>query len=88
MPTYVLEKKTGVDKIFAKLAKRNPKQLEIISKKLEKILEDPYRFKPLRSDMKNYREVHIDKHFVLVYSVDDIRKVVILKDYDHHENIF
>jgi mRNA interferase RelE/StbE/toxin YoeB len=88
MPAYTLEKKEGIDKIFSKLAKRNPKQLEIIFKKLEQILEDPYRFKPLRSDMKGYREVHVDTHFVLVYSIDEDRKVVILKDYDHHENIF
>ncbi len=88
MNTYTLEKKETIDKIFAKLAKKNPKQLSMIYKKLEKILDDPYRFKPLRSDMKNYREVHIDKHFVLLYSIDEERKAVILKNYDHHENIF
>ncbi len=88
MPAYSLEKKENVDKTFSKLMKKNPKQLEIIYKKLEQILENPYRFKPLRSDMKSYREVHIDKHFVLVYSIDESRKVVILKDYDHHSNIF
>lgn len=62
--------------------------MKIILKKIEQILENPYGFKPLRSDMKGYREVHVDKHFVLVYSIDEERKVVIIKDYDHHENIF
>ena len=75
-------------KVFDKMKKKNPKQLEIIAKKLEQILDDPYRFKPLRSDMKNYREVHIDKHFVLVYRINESRKVVSLEEYDHHENIF
>ena len=70
------------------MKRKNPKQLEIIVKKLEHILEDPYRFKPLRSDMKNYREVHIDKHFVLVYSINEDKKVLILEDYGHHEKIF
>ncbi len=88
MPAYTLEKKEYIDKVFGKLAKRNPKALKIIYKKLEQILEDPYRFKPLRSDMKEYREVHIDKHFVLVYSIDEGRKVVILDNFDHHESIF
>ena len=88
MPVYTLEKRENIDKIFSKLAKRNPKQMHIIYKKLKQVLEDPQRFKPLRSDMKNYREVHIDKHFVLIYSVDEVRRVVILEDYDHHENIF
>jgi YafQ family addiction module toxin component len=88
MSEYTLEKKEHIDKIFSKLVKRNPKVMKIIYKKLEQILEDPYRFKPLRSDMKEYREVHIDRHFVLIYSVDEHRKVVTLKDFDHHESIF
>ena len=88
MPSYTIEKKETVDKIFSKLSSRNPKQMAIIFKKLEQIVEDPYRFKPLRSDMKEYREVHIDKHFVLLYSIDKERKVVILEDYNHHDKIF
>ncbi len=88
MPSYALEKNETVDKVFSKLAKRNPKQLLIIRKKLVQILEDPYRFKPLRSDMKNYREVHIDKRFVLVYTINEQSKTVKLIDYNHHENIF
>lgn len=88
MPIYTLEKKEYIDKVLLKLAKRNQKELKIICKKLEQILQDPYRFKPLRSDMKECREVHIDKHFALVYSVDEQRKVVTLHDFDHHENIF
>ncbi len=88
MSAYSLEKTEEIDKIFSRLMKKNKKQLEIICAKLELILDDPYRFKPLRSDMKSYREVHIDKHFVLIYSIDELRKTVILKDYNHHENIF
>lgn len=38
--------------------------------------------------MKNYREVHVDKHFVLIYRIDETRKVVILEEFDHHEKIF
>jgi mRNA-degrading endonuclease RelE of RelBE toxin-antitoxin system len=63
MSTYSLEKKETVDKIFAKLAKKNPKQLYMIYKKLEQITKDPYRFKPLRSDMKETREVVILKDY-------------------------
>lgn len=88
MATYDYELTEYVDKIFEKLKRRDPKQLKILQKKLVHILEDPYKFKPLRGDKKNSREVHIDKHFVLVYSVDEGRKVVLLEDYDHHESIF
>jgi len=34
------------------------------------------------------REVHIDKHFVLVYSIDKEKMMVVIEDYDHHDKIF
>ena len=88
MPAFSQERRDNVDRVFDKLRKKNPKQMEIIYKKLEQILENPYKFKPLRSDMHGTREVHIDKHFVLVYSIDKERSVVIIEDYDHHDAIF
>ncbi|MBI2547261.1 MAG: type II toxin-antitoxin system mRNA interferase toxin, RelE/StbE family [Candidatus Aenigmarchaeota archaeon] len=85
---YNVSNKPNIDEIFKKLAKRNPKQLEMITKKLQQILENPYRFKPLSNVMKGMRRVHIDKSFVLVYSIDENTKTVILEDYDHHDNIY
>jgi len=73
---HSLEIKEGVDKIFSKLAKKNKKQLTIINSKIQRILDDPYHFKPLRAPMQNKRRVHIDKSFVLVYEVDEDRKTV------------
>ncbi len=69
---------------FEKLAKKNKKQLEIISNKLDEILENPHRYKNLRAQMNHLKRVHIDKHFVLVFSIDEDSKTAILEDYDHH----
>lgn len=85
---YLISQKPKIDEIFGKLAKKNPKQLEIISNKLEEIAEDPYRFKPLSNIMKGFRRVHINRSFVLVYSIDEENKTVILEDFDHHDNIY
>lgn len=85
---YKLEVRPGLDKKFKKLSKKNKKQLQIINKKVLQILENPRRFKLLRYDMKNKRRVHIDNHFVLVYTVDDSRKTVILEEYDHYEKAY
>lgn len=85
---YSIDLRPKVDEIFRKLSKKNPKQLEIITKKLEEILEDPYRFKPLSNTMKGFRRIHIDRNFVLVYSIDEENKTVILEDFDHHDNIY
>lgn len=84
---YIISSKPKVDEIFQKLAKKNPKQLESITKKLAQILENPYRFKPLSNIMKGNRRVHFGS-FVLVYSIDEKNKTVVLEDYDHHDNIY
>ncbi|MBI4919633.1 type II toxin-antitoxin system mRNA interferase toxin, RelE/StbE family [archaeon] len=85
---YHLQVSEYVDDIFQKLSKRNRKQLEIINKKINKILEDPHHFKPLRGDMKGSRRVHIDKSFVLIYEIDENSKTVNLIDYDHHDKVY
>jgi len=85
---YLLDTKPDVDKIFSKLSKKDPKQLRIIFRKIEQIVENPYHFKPLRGDMKGARRVHIDKSFVLIYEIDEENKLVRLLDYNHHDNIY
>jgi YafQ family addiction module toxin component len=71
-----------------KLSKKNKKQAEIILKKTDEILKDPHRYKNLRAPMNTWKRVHIDKHFVLTFSVDETNKTVTLEDYDHHDAIY
>jgi YafQ family addiction module toxin component len=85
---YSLEVRESVDRIFSKLAKKNPKQMRIIDKKIKQILENPHHFKPLRTPMQHLRRVHIDKSFVLTYSVDEQNEIVVIEDYDHHDNVY
>ena len=42
---YNLEISEELERKFAKLSKKNKKHLEIINKKVEQILENPYHFK-------------------------------------------
>lgn len=86
--TYQLQISDEIDKIFSKLAKKNKKQLQIVHKKVQQILLNPYHFKPLRGDMHGARRVHIDKSFVLTYEIDEDAKVVKLLDFDHHDKIY
>lgn len=85
---FSLSTTSNIDKIFSKLSKKNPRQMNIIVKKIEQIIENPTHFKPLRGDMQGVRRVHIDKSFVLTYEIDDDNKIVTLLDYDHHDNIY
>ncbi len=85
---YSLEVRESVDRIFSKLSKKNPKQMQIIYKKIKQVLENPLHFKPLRAPMQHLRRVHIDKSFVLTYSVDEQNEIVVIEDYDHHDNVY
>ena len=85
---YNLEISEELGRKFAKLSKKNKKQLEIINKKIEQILDNPHHFKPLRGDMHGSRRVHIGKSFVLTYEIKEEKKVVRLLDYDHHDNVY
>ncbi len=85
---YSLEVRESVDRIFSKLAKRDLKKMRIIEKKIKQICEKPLHLKPLRAPMQHLRRVHVDKSFVLTYSVNEKNKVVIIEDYDHYDKIY
>jgi len=84
---YALEARGHVDRIFKKLAKRNPNLMETIAKKIQEILEDPHRFKPMHFPLGGMRRVHWGS-FVLLFSMDEQRKTVILEDYEHHDRVY
>ncbi len=86
--TYTLDISDQLDKQFAKIRKKDRKQLEIIDKKVQEILKNPYHFKPLRGDMHGARRVHIDKSFVLIFEIDEKQKIIRLLDYNHHDSIY
>lgn len=85
---YFLEIKPELDKKLSKLFKKNRKQYEIIMKKSQEVVQDPQHYKNLRAPLQFLKAVHIDKHFVLTFSVDENTKTITLEDYDHHDKIY
>lgn len=85
---YKLFIKESLDRKFKKLRKKDKEMLQIINRKLGDILENPYRFKPLRKPLQNKRRVHVGGSFVLIYEVDTEAGIVTLIDFDHHDNIY
>ena len=85
---YSLKVRDHVDRIFEKIAKRDPVQEQAVKKKIKQILEDPYRFKPLKKPLQGKRRVHTFGPFVLVYSISEKEKTVAIEDYDHHDKIY
>lgn len=85
---YILYIKPSLKKKLKKLVKKDPKQVDIILRKVDEILNDPNRYKNLRAPLEDWKRVHIDKNFILCFSVDENRMVVTLEDYDHHDKIY
>ncbi len=84
---YSLEVVETVDKTFKKLQKKDRAQFDAAAKKVNEILENPQQFKPLKNPMQHMRRVHIGS-FVLVYDMDEARKVVTLRRYEHHDRVY
>ncbi len=85
---YRLAIKESLDKKLKKLQKKDKDLLRLVHNKVQDILIDPYRFKPLRKPLQNKRRVHVGGSFVLVYEIDEHQKLVTLFDFDHHDNIY
>ena len=75
-----------------KLIKKDKKKVEIINRKIKEIVNSDeisvQHYKNLRYDLKEFKRVHIDKHFVLTFKVDLAKKFILFVDFDHHDNIY
>jgi len=85
---YKLAIKESLDKKFKKLQRKDMETLRLIDRKVQDILTDPYRFKPLRKPLQNKRRVHVAGSFVLIYEIDEKENLVTLSGFDHHDNIY
>jgi len=85
---YFLKESERIHKIFLKLSKKDPQKLKIISKKVEEIMQNPQHYKNLKSPLNNWKRIHIDKNYVLCFSVNENTKIIRLEDFDHHDNIY
>ncbi len=84
---YDLEIRESVDKTFQKLFRKDKVSLRYINKKIQEIKENPYHFKPLKAPLQNFRRIHIG-NYVLIYSIDEKRKTVIIERYKHHDEVY
>lgn len=78
--------------IIEKLARKDKKKTEIINKKIRQIINSDLvsiqHYKNLKHDLKEFKAVHIDSSFVLVFKVDIPRNFILFVDFDHHDRIY
>ena len=85
---YSLEVAEELGKVFRKLAKKDKVTFLAIDKKVNEIILNPNHYKPLRAPMQNKRRVHISGSFVLIFKIDEERKVVQLLEFEHHDKSY
>ena len=78
--------------IIEKLGKKDKKSSEIINKKIKQIINSDFvsiqHYKNLRHDLKEFKAVHIDSSFVLIFKVDIAKNFILFADFDHHDKIY
>ena len=75
-----------------KILKKDKEKVEIINKKIKEVVNNDSnsieRYKNLRHELKHFKRVHIDKHFVLIFKVDKEKNFILFEDFDHHDKIY
>jgi YafQ family addiction module toxin component len=78
--------------IIEKLSKKDKKRVEIINKKIKQIVNSDQTFiehyKNLKYDLREFKGVHIDSSFVLVFRVNIPKNFILFVDFDHHDRIY
>lgn len=78
--------------IIRKLVKKDKKRVEIINKKIKEVInnnkESIQHYKNLRYNLSDFKRVHIDRSFVLVFKVDIFNNFILFVDFDHHDRIY
>jgi mRNA-degrading endonuclease RelE of RelBE toxin-antitoxin system len=75
-----------------KLSKKNPKQIFILKKKINQIINSDEitikHYKNLKHNLSDKKRVHIDKHFVLTFKYFKDKNFILFVDFDHHNKIY
>ncbi len=84
--SYSIEKKLKAK--LKRTYKKDKKLYDAVMKKIEEIMGNPHRYKPLRHDLKGSRRVHLERSFVLVFEIAEEEKMVRFLDWRHHDEIY
>ena len=87
---YNSERSDKLIKILGKLFKKDKVRYEANLNKMEEVINSPdlNHYKNLSYDMKQFKRVHIDNHFVLIFKVDENNKLIRFEDLQHHDLIY
>jgi len=88
MRNYYFEEK--LKKKLSIVFKKDPRRYKILMKKIEEIIAagNIDHYKNLRKPLQDFKRVHIDAHFVLVFKYEKNKDIIYFYDLDHHDKIY
>lgn len=90
--TFTFDLSDNLREVLGKLAKKDSHRAELVYKKIRQIIESSEdgieHYKNLRYGLSDYKRVHIDKSFVLIFKVLKKEKHIIFVRFDHHDNMY
>ena len=87
---YNFERSDKLIKILKKLFKKDKVRYEATMKKIQEVIssENPQRYKNLSYGLSDFKGVHIDSHFVLIFKVNEKDKLIRFEDLQHHDTAY
>jgi YafQ family addiction module toxin component len=87
---HKFERSDKLIKILKKLFKKDKIRYEATIKKIQEVIssEDPNRYKNLSYDLSDFKGIHIDTHFILIFKVDNSAKLIKFEDLKHHDDAY
>lgn len=88
MHKFEIEEK--LHRILKKLSKKDKKKYEIVWKKITEIINSLSieHYKNLKVPLNDFKRVHIDRSFVLIFKFNKITNKIRFYDFDHHDKIY
>lgn len=59
-----------------------------MTKKIEKLLSDPFTGKPLQHQLSNYRSIRVRGKYRLIYKLNENEKEIILAAFGHRKTVY
>jgi len=85
---YNLEYLPSCKEEIKKLTAKDKKLGEILNKKIERLIENPYYSSPCTGRLTGFRDTHVMKSFVLVLKIFEEKKTVMIVKFGHHDEAF
>ncbi len=88
MHKFSIEK--NLNKKLKKISKKDKKKFNSIFKKIDEIINtsNVEHYKNLKYPMQEFKRVHIDKSFVLIFKFDKKANKIFFYDFDHYDKIY